>query len=64
MDITWFITAGMGLIMLLILLETWFGSGKSKQMKRMQKQLDELCRLTGNEQLISKYSAKEDDEEN
>lgn len=63
MDITWFITGGMGLIMFLILLETWFGSAKSKRMKRMQKQLDELCQLTGNEQLISKYSAKEDDEE-
>ncbi|MGT2933536.1 50S ribosomal protein L7/L12 [Streptococcus catagoni] len=50
MDYTWLFILGLYGILVTSLLTN---SNKDKKIKKMQKQLDELCRLTGHEEIVS-----------
>lgn len=59
MDYTHFLT---GALFVIFLFGLFNNSKQNKQIKNMQKQINELCRLTGHKELVSVYLTDEERE--
>lgn len=56
MELSWLPFLGLFVVMFILLIQSLFSPNGSKQIDKMQKQIDELCRQTGNAHLASTNS--------
>lgn len=63
MGLSEFITGGLIIVLFAYSFVILTSSNKTQEMKKMQEQLDELCKLTGHEDLINKHQVDADGKE-